>query len=187
MDYLTVFLIATSLSFDSFAASLSFGLCQRKILFSRAMKVAFTLALFQGGLPFIGWLLGETVNDYIKAWDHWVAFGLLVIIGGRVIYENARQGAVKKPLDPSKWSVIIITAIATSIDALIVGFTFSLVEINILITGVIIGAITFLASMIGIFFGKKAAIKYGTIMEIIGGLILMGIGTKILIQHLYFQ
>ncbi len=186
MDYLTIFLIATSLSFDSFAASLSFGLCQRKILFSRAVKVALTLALFQGGLPFIGWLLGETINKHIKTWDHWLAFALLVLIGGRVIYENARQGAVKKPLDPSKWPVIIITAIATSIDALIVGFTFSLVEINILITGLIIGVITFLASMAGIYFGKKAAVKYGTIMEIIGGGILIGIGTKILIQHLYF-
>lgn len=187
MDILTIFLIAIGLSFDTFAVSVSSGLMKKEIEFFNATKIAFTLAFFQGLMPMIGWLAGLAIKDYISAFDHWVAFGLLAILGAKMIRESFKTDENKKDIDPLKLKIMVAMAIATSIDALVVGISFSIIEMPIILSILIIGAVTFIVSMLGILFGKKTAGALGKKMEILGGIILIGIGLKILIQHIFYS
>jgi len=184
MDLITIILIAIGLNFDSFAVSITTGLVVNKIQFKQAVPIALVLAFFQGVMPLIGWFLGSQVKDLIADYDHWIAFTLLFIIGAKMIYETLKPEEEKKQLNPLKLSVMIMMAIATSIDALIVGISFAFIETNIIVATVIIGSLTFLVAMLGMLFGKKAGSFFGKKIEILGGLILIGIGTKILIEHL---
>lgn len=184
MEILTIIVIGIGLSFDSFAVSLSSGMIDKKIVFWNACKIAFFLALFQGAFPVIGWLIGSYIEKSAEQADHWIAFGLLAIVGGKMIWEQFQKEEEVKPKNPLKMSVLIGMSIATSIDAFVVGIGFGLLSLNILVAALIIGAITFIASMTGIFLGKKAAGKLGSYANLIGGVILIIIGTKILIEHL---
>ncbi len=183
MDWLVIFLVALSLCFDTFAVSVSSGMSLQKINFANACKIALTLAFFQTLMPFIGWGLGEQFKSIISTFDHWIAFALLLIIGLKMIIESRKKEEEKKfnPLHPL---TLITISLATSIDALAVGFTFSIIHISIVYAGIIIGFVTYLASMLGILFGKKLKTKNPSSIEIIGGLILIGLGVKILIEHL---
>lgn len=186
MDVLTIFLIAIGLSFDTFAVSVSSGLLKKEIVFFNAVKIAIILAFFQGLMPVVGWMAGLIIKDFVSSIDHWVAFGLLAILGTKMIWESFKPEDAKKDVDPLKIKIIITMAIATSIDALVVGISFSLIDIPIILSIIIIGAVTFIVSMLGILFGKKTAGALGKKMEILGGVILIGIGLKILIQHLFY-
>jgi len=183
MDYLTIFLVAIGLSFDSFAVSVSSGLIIKKIDILNAIKIALSLSLFQALLPVIGWYIGAEVVEYIKDYDHWIAFLLLLFIGGKMIYDSLKPGDEEKKFNPLHFLTLITLSVATSIDALAVGFSFGLIKINIWITVLIIGLVTFLFSMTGILFGKKTGQRFGKKMEILGGIILIGIGIKILVEH----
>ena len=185
MDYLIILLIALGLCFDTFAVSVSSGIAKQEIRFFDACKIAIILAIFQGGMPVLGWLLGEQVKHLISEFDHWIVFGILFILGLKMIVESFKKEETKK-FNPLNIWVMITMAIATSIDALAVGISFSIINVSIIITAIIIGSVTYIASMLGILFGKKTGSYYGKKMEIIGGLILIGIGIKILIQHLYY-
>lgn len=184
MDIITILLIAIGLSFDTFAVSVSTGLAISKIRFWQAVKIAITLAFFQAAMPFLGWFFGKQVEHLISNYDHWIAFGLLSILGIRMIYESFQKDKEDKSFNPLNTSVLIGMAVATSIDALVVGVSFAFINMNIYWSVILIGAVTFLVSMTGILFGKKAGGNHGKRMEIIGGLILIGIGLKILISHL---
>ncbi len=184
MELLTIFLIAISLSFDTFAVSISSGLVLRKIDFYNATKIAVTLAVFQAAMPVIGWLAGSGLRESAENFDHWIAFGILGLLGGKMIYESYKADPENRTFNPLNIRVMIGMAIATSIDALIVGFSFALLNYNILISIVIIGAVTYIVAMLGILFGKKIGSRMGRRMEIIGGLMLILIGLKILIEHL---
>ena len=184
MDFITLLIIAIGLSFDTFAVSVSTGLTICEIRLWQAVRVAIVLAIFQAAMPLIGWILGTQVASYINEYDHWIAFGLLTILGGKMIYESFKEKEEEKKFNPLKLTVLIGMAIATSIDALVVGVSFAFFkDLNIYWTILIIGAVTFLVAMIGMLFGKKVGNRFGTKMEIIGGLILIGIGLKILISH----
>ena len=184
MDFITLLLIAIGLSFDTFAVSVTTGLTICDIRFGQAIRVAIILAVFQAAMPLIGWILGKQVAQFIIEYDHWVAFGLLFILGTKMIYESFQNKDVERKFNPLKLTVLIGMAIATSIDALVVGVSFAFFkDLNIYWTILIIGAVTFLVAMIGMLFGKKVGNKFGTKMEIIGGLILIGIGVKILLSH----
>lgn len=185
MDLITIFFIAISLSFDSFAVATSSGILLKDISFYNAMKISFSLAFFQGAMPLIGWLAGIEIKQYIESIDHWIAFGLLTIIGIKMIIESLKHESVRKQLNPLDIKVMFSMSLATSIDALIVGISFAVVSIRIIPSVIIIGAVTFIIAMLGILFGKKAGKHLGREMEIIGGLVIIGIGVKILIQHLY--
>jgi manganese efflux pump family protein len=187
MGIITILLIAFGLSFDTFAVSVSSGLILRRINFLNAMKLAFILAVFQGLMPLLGWLIGSGVKKYMMSYDHWIAFILLTVLGAKMIFESFRGETDKKPINPMRFTVMISMAIATSIDALIVGLSFAFFELNIFLTVFIIGSVTFIVSMLGILFGKKAGAHLGQRMEIIGGLILFAIGLKILIGHLFLS
>ena len=187
MGIITILLIAIGLSFDTFAVSVSSGLVLRRINFFNAMKIAFVLAFFQGVMPLIGWVIGSGVKQYMMTYDHWIAFILLAILGAKMIYESFRNDEERQSLNPMRLTVMVSMAIATSIDALIVGLSFAFFEVNIFITVLLIGSVTFIASMLGILFGKKAGARLGQRMEIVGGLILIAIGLKILLEHQFLS
>lgn len=184
MELLTIILIAISLSFDTFAVSVSSGLILKKIDFFNATKIAITLAVFQAAMPVIGWLAGSGIKSYAESYDHWIAFGILALLGGKMIYESFKNDPEDRSFNPLDIKVMIGMAIATSIDALIVGFSFALLDYKILISVGIIGSVTYVVAMLGMLFGKKIGVRMGRRMEILGGLMLMLIGLKILIEHL---
>ena len=183
MDLITVFIIAVGLSFDSFAVSLGCGAIQSGISFRRAVKIALIMALFQGIFPVIGFYMCYFVHDYVESVDHWIAFGLLGFIGVKMIFESMRQGRRHKKKDILKNSTIITLAVGTSIDALAVGISFAFIYKKIWFEALIIGLITFIASMIAIRIGKSAGPRLGSRVEKIGGLLLIAIGVKILLEH----
>ena len=191
MEVVTLLLLALGLSFDSFAVSVSSGLMLPGIRFCKACIIAFSLAFFQSMMPLLGWLAGLSVRDYLTEADHWIAFGLLAILGLKMVYESLKKEEERTNFNPLKPLVLLTMSLATSIDALIVGVSFAFIEtpdtplwLAILLPVFIIGSITFIMSMLGILFGKKAGAKLGKRMEMLGGLILIGIGVKILAEHL---
>ncbi len=187
MEILTVFLLAIGLSFDSFAVSVCSGLNLPHIRFFQAAKIAIFLALFQGVMPLVGWLVGNSMKSIIEPVDHWIAFGLLSLIGGKMIIESFISTEEREIKNPLKIRVILLLSLATSIDALAVGFSFATLLNKILIAVLIIGSVTFIASMLGILLGKKTGPKINRFAEITGGVILIFIGAKILIEHLFLS
>lgn len=193
MEIITLILLALGLSFDSFAVSVSSGLMLPAIRFYKACIIAFSLAFFQAVMPLLGWFAGVTIRDYLVNFDHWIAFGLLSALGIKMIYESLKPEEQRNGFNPLDPVVLLTMSLATSIDALIVGVSFAFIEssetpfwLAILLPVIIIGGITFLMSMLGILFGKKAGSKLGKRMEMLGGSILIGIGFKILLEHLWF-
>lgn len=185
-QFITFLLLGIGLSFDSFAVSVSCGLMKREIRFRQALVVATSLAIFQAGFPVIGWFLGGAVKNLIATFDHWVAFGLLALIGGKMILEGTKKEEALKTFDPFKFSVLIGLSVATSIDALVVGLSFGFLEMEILFPIVVIGIVTFFASMLGMLFGKRVSAQRSHQSLIIGGIILVLIGAKVLVEHLWF-
>jgi len=184
MDFITIVLVALGLSFDTFAVSLSFGVVQNKIIFWQAFRVAVVLAVFQAGLLMTGFFLGSFVSEFIKAADHWVALALLSFMGIRMMVEGIGRKAEDEARDYTKAKELLTVAVGTSIDAFAVGISFALLDLKIWLSGVIIGAVTFLASMTAIRIGKSAGAKLGQRVEIVGGLILIAIGIKIFLEHI---
>lgn len=187
MEFLTVFLLAIGLSFDSFAVSVCSGLNLPHIRFIQAAKIAIFLALFQAIMPLIGWLVGNSVKSLIEPVDHWIAFGLLSLIGGKMIIESLINSDAREIKNPLNIRVILTLSLATSIDALAVGFSFATLLDKIWIAVLVIGTVTFIASMLGILLGKKTGPKINRYAEIIGGLILIILGIKILIEHIIYN
>jgi putative Mn2+ efflux pump MntP len=184
MDFYTTLAIALGLSFDTFAVSLSYGVIRNRILFRQAVWVAFVLAIFQGGLTIAGYFLGEIFSDELKAADHWVALGLLAFLGIKMIVEGLKRTNEDGKKDFNSFAILITIALGTSIDAFAVGISFALLDVMIWQAGILIGSVTFLASMTAIRLGKSAGERLGNKVEIIGGLILIAIGLKIFLEHI---
>ncbi|MDD2382344.1 MAG: manganese efflux pump MntP family protein [Mariniphaga sp.] len=185
-ELLTFFLIGVGLSFDSFAVSVSYGLMRQDLRFTQAVPVASVLAFSQTLLPVTGWFAGNTLHSLIHSVDHWIAFILLASIGIKMILEGRKGNGSLNGLDPYKFKVVLGLAIATSIDSLVVGFSFGFLETPIVFPAIIIGVVTFFASMLGMLFGKNIPAKRSRQSLILGGIILTGMGIKILIEHLWF-
>ena len=186
MDFFTVFIIAISLSFDSFAVSFGCGAVESDISFPRALKIALVLALFQGLFPVFGFYLGYLIHKSLESVDHWIAFALLGFIGARMIIEGYKDKAYKERSNAITNYTIITMAVGTSIDALAVGISFALVYNSIWFAALVIGLVTFLASMAAIRIGKYSGPMLGSRVEIIGGMLLIAIGVKILLEHTIF-
>ena len=184
MDLITITAIALGLSLDSFAVSLSCGVVESKIRFRNAMRIAFILALFQGGLTVLGFFLGTTVSGYIERYDHWVAFLLLMVLGIRMVIGGLKGGEDRQPADINRLPVVLTMAVGTSIDAFALGISFALLKVHIWTAGLVIGTVTFLASMTAIRIGKSAGSRLGQRVEIIRGIILAAIGIRILVEHI---
>jgi len=185
MDILMIVFLAIGLSFDSFAVSVCSGLSLPEIRFYQATKIAFFLALFQGLMPLLGWMIGNSMHSLIEPVAHWLAFGLLTIIGGKMIIESFISSEKREIKNPLLIRVILMLSFATSIDALAVGFSFATLLDKILLAALIIGLVTFVSSMLGILLGKKTGPRINRYAEISGGLILIFIGCKVLIEHLW--
>ena len=183
MDYFTILAVAIGLSFDTFAVSLSYGVIRNGILFKQATGVAIVLALFQGGLTVAGYFLGSIISSALKATDHWIALGLLAFLGIKMIIEGFIKTGNEESRDLNKALVLLTIALGTSIDAFAVGISLAILNVKIWSSGIIIGLVTFLASMTAIWIGKSAGERLGNKVEILGGLILVAIGIKIFLEH----
>lgn len=186
MNIITIILIAIGLSIDSFAVSTASGCILQSVNFFKRVKVALVLALFQGSMPILGWYIGNIFSEKIVKYDHWIAFTLLLLIGLKMIYEGFKDEHNPK-LDILKPISLIILGIATSIDALVVGLSMSLIGQSIWLPAIIIGIVTFIFSYGGIYFGYIISKKLKFKVEYIGGIILILLGFKILIEHSLLQ
>ncbi len=178
-------LIGTGLSFDSFAVSVSCGLVKKQISFKEAVPIAFSLAIFQALFPVVGWYAGIKLHEYIAAFDHWIAFILLGFIGLKMILDGKRMQENPNIFNSLSLRVVLGLSIATSIDALVVGLSFGVLEMSIFYPVVIIGLVTFLASMLGMLCGKSIPAKHSRHSLLLGGFVLTAIGLKILVEHLW--
>jgi putative Mn2+ efflux pump MntP len=184
MDFLTLVFIAFALAFDAFAVSLSTGAYLLKADARQTFRMAFHFGLFQFLMPIIGWLAGSTFASLIETVDHWIAFCLLAIIGGHMIWNAFRTEGEAVRKDMTKGWALMSLSIATSIDALAVGLSLSCISVQIIGPAVLIGVVAGLMSLLGIRLGERVSHSVGTHMEYIGGIILILIGTKILFEHL---
>ncbi len=150
----------------------------------RCNDIAIFFGLFQAVMPLIGWLGGLSLKNFISGLDHWIAFGLLSFIGCKMIYESIKVESNVREINPLNVYVLLILAVTTSIDALAVGVSFAFLKISIVTPILVIGIITFFLSFIGVFIGDRFGHFFENKIEILGGLILIGIGIKILIEHL---
>ena len=184
MDFITIFGIAIGLAMDAFAVSIASGVTLQRFHVRYATRVALFFGGSQALMPIVGWLAGLKVSSFFQLIDHWIAFGLLLVIGGKMIYESTILEKTEKTCDPRNILTLIGLALATSIDALAVGFSFSLLRVSIWTPVLIIGAVTFVLSFIGVVIGTHFGSLFERKIELVGGLCLIGIGVKILLQHL---
>jgi putative Mn2+ efflux pump MntP len=184
MHLVEILFIAVALSMDAFAVSVVTGSVYRELKVRHALRMALSFGGFQAVMPLIGSLLGRGLQAYISGFDHWIAFGLLAFVGGKMIYESFAIESAEKNLNPAHLGVLLTLSVATSIDALAVGVTLSLLSGSIIRAVLFIGFVTFCLSYAGVAIGKRFGHFFETKIEIIGGLILIGIGIKILVQHL---
>lgn len=184
METITHIFLGLGLAADAFAVSLSSGITIKYMKINKALKIALFFGGFQALMPVMGWLVGLSFRDVISAIDHWLAFGLLALLGAKMIYESLQEEAGKtrfNPLDP--WTLLSLS-IATSLDAFAVGIGFSILKASIVTAVTVIGLITFFLSFIGTFIGHWFGDFFQDKVEMVGGCILILIGLKILIEHL---
>lgn len=187
MSIISILLIGLGLAMDAFAVSLTVGMnTTKKDKWGMALKAGAFFGGFQGIMPLIGWAVGMSFAEYIQKIDHWIAFILLAVVGGKMIFEAMKEEDISEKEEKGYSNKrFIILAIATSIDALAVGISFAFLNVNILSAISIIAIITFVICMIGVFLGKTLCNILGSKAEIAGGVILVIIGIKILLDHLF--
>lgn len=186
MGIVELLLIGIGLSMDAFAVAICKGLNMRKVNKVHCFMIALFFGGFQAIMPLIGWTLGNQFEQYITAIDHWIAFVLLAVIGGKMAIEALKEEEEVCKIDDGSLDIkeLFILAVATSIDALAVGITFAFLQVNIIPAITIIGCTTFLLSALGVFIGNMFGCKYKSKAELAGGIILVLIGLKILLEHI---
>ena len=184
MSLITIILLAIGLGVDAFSVAISIGATNDKKSWAPTLRLAAAFGIFQFIMPIIGWLAGLTVVEIIASFDHWIAFALLVLVGGKMIWEGFEKESDVGKADQTRGWPLLLLSIATSIDALAVGFSFSVLKNPILFPALIIGIICFVMTTVGMIFGKALAKIFGKKVEIFGGIVLIAIGVKILIDHL---
>ena len=188
MSLVELLLIAIGLSMDAFAVSVTNGLCYRNVKFKWTLGMGLCFGLFQGAMPTIGYFLGSAFADYISALDHYIALILLGFIGGKMIFDGikSRNEDIEQTGSAMNLGILLVQGIATSIDALAVGVSFAMLpDINIVIAAGFIAMVTFILSIAAVFIGKKFGSLLNNKAQIIGGLILVAIGIKIFVEHMF--
>ena len=183
MELISIILIGVGLAMDAFAVAVCKGLSMKKLEWKKAIIIAVYFGIFQAGMPVIGYFLGTAFESFVTQVDHWIAFILLSIIGINMIKE-AFGCDCENTNDKVDFKTMIVLAIATSIDALAIGITFAFLKTDITLAAIVIGVITFILSLIGVKIGNKFGNKYQKNAEIFGGIVLILIGIKILLEHL---
>ena len=184
MTLITIIIIALGLSMDAFAVSIVSGAAYKQLKIKHALRIALFFGGFQAIMPLIGYLAGLSIKNYIASYDHWVAFGLLSAVGVKMIYESFKIKSAENNLNPTNILILLVLSIATSIDALAIGITLSFLKVSLVMAVSIIGLVTFVLSYLGVFIGKRFGHFFENKIEAIGGLILIGLGVKILFEHL---
>ena len=184
MGFFELFLIGIGLSMDAFAVAICKGLGMERINKRDALLLALFFGGFQALMPLTGYLLGSRFASYIERWDHWIAFVLLAFIGSSMIRESREEAEEEKPYTGINFKELFILAVATSIDALAVGVTFAFLQVDIVPAIAIIGCTTFVISLAGVYVGNVFGARYKSRAELTGGVILVLIGLKILLEHL---
>lgn len=184
MSLFTLFTLAVGLAMDAFAVSVCKGLAMKKMSIKKALIIGAYFGLFQAGMPVVGYFLGISFREYITKIDHWISFALLVFLGIKMIKEAFHKEEECDANDSVAFRVMVILAVATSIDALAVGITFAFLDVNLLLAVSLIGIITFLLSMVGVKLGHVFGIRYKSTAEFAGGIVLILLGVKILLEHL---
>jgi len=186
LSWLNILGIAVGLAMDAFAVAVAAGLTLPRVTSRHVFRLAWHFGFFQFLMPGLGWLAGSTISTYIAAADHWVAFGLLVLIGGKMLYEafRGRKHKTKTNSDPTKGLMLIALSVATSIDALAVGLSMAFLEVSIWLPSVVIGLVAGVMTMIGIRFGARLGAGWQRRAEVAGGIVLLLIGLRVLLSHL---
>ena len=184
MTFFELFLIGIGLSMDAFAVSICKGLSMQKIDKTYTLCIGLFFGGFQALMPLTGYFLGSQFSGYIEQFDHWIAFVLLALIGFNMIKESREEEEEEKPYAGVNFKELLILAVATSIDALAVGVTFAFLEVSIVPAITIIGCTTFVISIAGVYVGNVFGARYKSRAELTGGIILILIGLKILLEHL---
>ncbi|MFZ6026333.1 MAG: manganese efflux pump MntP family protein [Chloroflexota bacterium] len=180
----TSFLIAVGLAMDAFAVSLGVATAGAAKDRRAKFRLAWHFGVFQAGMTLLGWLAGSTVASFITAFDHWVAMALLAYVGGSMIRAGLDPERECYPSNPSKGKILMTLCVATSIDAMAVGLGMAMIGTPVLFPSLVIGVVTVALSAIGLQAGNKLGEKFGKRMEVIGGLVLIGIGIRVVIEHL---
>lgn len=186
MNLLLILGIAVGLAMDTFAVAIATSISLGKVSKRQLFRFSWHFGLFQALMPLAGWALGQTVAVYISTVDHWLAFGLLTYVGGKAIWSAFKKDPEtdSPKSDPTRGASLVMLSLATSIDAFAVGFSFAFLDVAIWYPAVIIGLVTALITLTGMLIGGRLGSKLGKHVEILGGLILVGIGLKILVEHL---
>jgi putative Mn2+ efflux pump MntP len=184
MNLFTIIVVAVGLAIDAFVVSIVSGGAYKQLHVKHIVRMALFFGGFQAFMPVIGFLAGLSVREYIECCDHWIAFGLLSAVGGKMIYESFKIKSIEEKFDPTNIFVLLLLSVATSIDALAIGITLSLVTNSIIIAVIIIGVVTFVLSYLGVYVGKKFGHFFENKIQAVGGIILIGLGVKILFEHL---
>jgi manganese efflux pump family protein len=184
MDSLSVLLVALGLAMDAFAVALGVGATRKHVWFRPGFRLSFHFGLFQFLMPMIGWAAGTTVVQLIAGYDHWIAFGLLAYVGGKMVKESFGNADGPNEADPTRRWTLVMLSFATSIDALAVGLSLAMLRVPILYPSVVIGIVAAGMTAAGLVLGNRLGIKFGKRMELVGGLVLLGIGLRTLVSHL---
>ena len=185
MSFISILAIALALAMDAFAVALASSVVLRKVSGRQQFRLAFHFGFFQFLMPVIGWLAGSVMAGWLEAVDHWAAFGLLALIGGKMIYEALKKDQSKRVVtDPTKGLTLVALSVATSIDAFAVGLSLAFLGVSIWHPSVVIGVVAAAMTLIGLRIGARLGARFGRGMEIVGGLVLIAIGARILIEHL---
>ena len=186
MKLLTMILLALGLAMDAFAVSVSNGLCYRQLTAPKMLMIPLFFGVFQGVMPLLGCFAGGALSAAVMKWDHWIAFGLLAFIGGRMIHDTLREKSRPAECRSAEFTLrtLLMQSVATSIDALAVGVSFAMVRVNAPLASAVIAAVTFLCSLVGVLAGKRFGDAISGKAEIAGGVLLIGIGLEMLLEHL---
>lgn len=187
MDWLTILGIALALAMDAFAVALAAGAVINPITGRHLFRLGFHFGLFQAMMPIAGWLVGMTFQKWISAYDHWVAFGLLAVVGGRMIIEAFDEERDESASDPTKGLTMVMLSVATSIDALAVGLSLAMLGVSVWLPSAVIGVVAGVLTVAGMLLGRRLGDDWGKRVEICGGLVLCVIGLKILLEHTLLQ
>ena len=185
MSWLTLLLLALALAMDAFAVAIVSGLALNPLHGRQVFRLSFHFGLFQAIMPALGWAAGSAIQRYISQFDHWVAFGLLAFVGGRMILGAVReQPEAAATTDPTSGLTLVMLSIATSIDALAVGLSLAMIGSPILTPALVIGIVAAAATAAGMLLGRRIGSLWGKRVELAGGLVLVAIGARILVEHI---